>query len=46
MVGERLRAAGLPVRVEGAPLDLVAEVLAETYGDPVRLMEGEPLREQ
>jgi hypothetical protein len=46
MLGERLRASGLPVRVGGAPLDLVAEVLTETYGDPVRLMEGEPLREQ
>jgi hypothetical protein len=43
MLSERLRAAGLPVRVEGAPLDLVAEVLAEIHGDPVRLMDGEPL---
>ena len=41
----RLRAAGLPARIEAAPLDLVAEVLAEIHGDPVRLMEGEPLRE-
>jgi len=32
--------------LEGAPLDLVAEVLAEIHGDPVRLMDGEPLREQ
>ena len=40
--GERLRAAGLPVRIE-APLDLVAEVLAEIHGDPMGLMEGEPL---
>ena len=46
MLGERLRGAGLRVRLEGAPLDLVAEVLAEIHGDPVRLMEGEPLREQ
>jgi hypothetical protein len=43
MLGELLRAAGLPVRVEGAPLDLVAEVLAEIHGDPMRLMDGEPL---
>ena len=33
----------VPVRVEGAPLDLVAEVLAAHHGDPMRLMEGEPL---
>ena len=46
MLGERLRAAGLPVRLGTAPLDLVAEVLAEMHGDPVRLMDGEPLREQ
>jgi hypothetical protein len=43
MLGERLRTAGLPVRIEGAPLDLVAEVLAEIPGDPMRLMDGEPL---
>ena len=43
MVGERLREAGLPVRIEGAPLYLVAEVLAEIHGDPIRLMEGEPI---
>jgi hypothetical protein len=34
------------VRVAGAPLDLVAEVLAEIHGEPMRLMDGEPLREQ
>lgn len=42
MVGERLRGVGVPVRVEGAPIDLVAQVLAEIHGDPMRLMEGEP----
>jgi hypothetical protein len=31
------------VGLEAAPLDLVAEVLAEIHGDPMRLMEGEPL---
>jgi hypothetical protein len=46
MLAERLRAAGLPVRVECASLDLVAEVLAEIHGDAMRLMDGEPLREQ
>jgi hypothetical protein len=35
--------AAVAVRVECAPLDLVAEVLAEIHGDPIRLMEGEPL---
>ena len=34
MLAERLRAAGLPVRRDAAPLDLVAEVLAEIRGDP------------
>jgi hypothetical protein len=33
-LSERLPAAGLPVRLEGAPLDLVAEVLAEIHGGP------------
>jgi len=42
MLGERLRAAELPVRIEGAPLDLVVEVLAEMHGDPMRLIDGEP----
>jgi len=37
------RAAGLPVRIEAAPIDLVAEVLAEIHGDAMRLMDGEPL---
>ena len=46
MLGERLPAAGLPVRLEGAPLDLVAEVLAELHGRPMGLLGGEPLREQ
>ena len=43
MLAERLRAAGLSVRLDAAPLDLVAEVLAEIQGDPVRLMDGESL---
>jgi len=34
---------GLPAALDAAPLDLVAEVLAETHGDPMRLMDGEPL---
>ena len=34
VLAERLRAAGLPVRRDAAPLDLVAEVLAEIRGDP------------
>jgi hypothetical protein len=46
MLSERLRAVGLRARLEAAPLDLVAEVLAEIHGDPVRLMDGEPLREK
>jgi hypothetical protein len=46
MLRERLRTAGLPVRIEAAPLDLVAEVLAEIHGDAARLMDGAPLREQ
>jgi len=37
------RAAGILVRLEAAPLDLVAEVLAEIHGDPMRVMDGEPL---
>jgi len=40
------RAAGLPVRIEAAPIDLVAEVLAELHGRPMGLLGGEPLREQ
>jgi hypothetical protein len=43
VLAERLRAAGLPVRRDAAPLDLVAEVLAEIHGHPTRLMDGEPL---
>jgi hypothetical protein len=43
VLSERLRDAGLPVRIEAAPLDLVAEVVAQMHGDPMRLMEGEPL---
>jgi len=31
------------VRIEGAAPGRVGEVLAEIYGDPMRLMEGEPL---
>jgi len=46
MLGERLGAAVLPVHIEGAPLDLVPEVLARIHGDPMRLMDGKPLREQ
>jgi hypothetical protein len=43
-LSERLPAAGLPSRIEAAPLDLVAEVLAKMIrGDPMRLMDGEPL---
>jgi hypothetical protein len=45
MLSERLRAARFP-RLDAAPLDLLAEVLAELYGDPMRLMDGEPLRDQ
>ena len=37
------RAAGLPVRIEAAPIDLVAEVLAGIHGDPVQLLEGESI---
>ena len=44
MLSEWLRAAGLPVRVEGAQLDLLAAVLGEIHGDPMRLTDGEPLR--
>jgi hypothetical protein len=40
------RVVGLPVHLEAAPLDLVAEVLATIDGDPMRLIDGEPLREQ
>ena len=43
MLSEWLRAAGLPVRVEGAPLEPVAEALAEIDGDAMRLRDGEPL---
>ena len=43
MLTDRLRAAGLPIRLGTAPLDLVAEVLAEIHGDPVRLLEGESI---
>jgi hypothetical protein len=43
MLSERLRAAGLPVRIEGATLDLVAEVLAEIRGGPMLQIDGEPL---
>jgi hypothetical protein len=43
-VGERLRATGLPVCLDGAPLDLAAEVLAEIQGDSMRLLECEPVR--
>jgi hypothetical protein len=46
MLAERLRAAGFPVRLAAAPLDLVAEVLAELHGRPMGLLGGEPLREQ
>jgi hypothetical protein len=42
-LAERLRAVGLPVRIEAAPLDLPAEVLAEIHGDPMRLLDGEPI---
>ena len=42
----RTRVVGLPVHLEAAPLDLVAEVLATIDGDPMRLIDGEPLREQ
>jgi hypothetical protein len=41
--GERLRAAELRVRLEGAPLGLVAEVRAEMDVDPMQLTQGEPL---
>jgi len=43
MLSDRLRAARLPVRIEGAPLDLVADVLAEIHGDPLWLLDREPL---
>jgi len=46
MLSERLRAAELPLRIQGATLDLVAEVLARFHGDPMWLMDGDPLREQ
>jgi hypothetical protein len=34
---------GLLARIEAAPLDLLAEVLAEIHGDAIRLLDGEPL---
>jgi len=43
LLSERLGGARLPFRIEGAPLDLVAEVLAVHHGDPMRLLDGEPL---
>ena len=43
MLGERLRAAGIPVRLDAAPLDLVAEVLAEIHGARARFLDGEPI---
>jgi hypothetical protein len=43
MLSERLRPAGLSVRLEAEPLDVVAEVLAAYHGDPMRLLGGEPL---
>jgi hypothetical protein len=30
--------------LRAAPLDLVTEMLAEIHGDPMRLLDGEPLR--
>jgi len=45
-LAEDLRASTFPVGIEGTPLDLLAEVLADLQSDPVRLMEGEPLCER
>ena len=35
MLGQRLRAAALPVPFEAASIDGVAEVLAEIHGEPL-----------
>ena len=47
-LSERLRAAGLPVDLEAAPLDQVAEVLAQIHGSPDRsvafLLDRSPTR--
>ena len=42
--GERSASSSFTGCIEGAPLDLVAGVLAEIHGDPMWLMEGERIR--
>lgn len=41
--GRAARAACLPVGLDAGALNLVAEVLAEIHGDPMRLLDREPL---